>query len=375
MKKTSTCKPRILALLVAVALILACLPGTALAESFSAAVKAKSMKVYADPYGRQYLGSLSQKTIVTVEEYVGGVARIRYNGYTGYAKVSDMCTVESFAEETKTACATRVYEKPNTSSRSVKVAKGTQVYVLAVSGGIAMVERGGNVGYVAKADLELYKDEEAETELPDGVEEQLPDEVIEEMENGELTQSQLEALKEALEEQAKQEQESQQNQGTVISISLEEAFNSGKYSNEQLCYLFARKALGYNNAAAAGLLANIKAESNFNTSTSGDSGASYGICQWYSSRKTRLLNWCESKGYDPAQLGAQLAFLKYELETYYPAVHSYMKNVSDSEQGAYDAGYYFCYNFEVPSNRASRSVSRGNTARSTYYPRYAGYTL
>lgn len=376
MKKVSTSKLRILSLLIAAVMILACLPGAALAESFSAAVKSKSMKVYADPYGREYLGSLSKKTIVTVEEYVGGVARIRYNGFTGYAKVSDMRTVESFAQETETARATRVYEQPTTTSRSVKVSKGTQLYVLAVSGNIAMVERGGNVGYVAKADLALYAQNPG-IELPGDIEEELPDEVIDELEKGELTQSQLEALKKALEEQAKKEQaeKEEENQGTLITISLEEAFNSGKYSNEQLCYIYARKALGYNNAAAAGLLANISAESNFNTSTSGDSGASYGICQWYSGRKSRLLNWCEDKGYDPAQLSSQLAFLKYELETYYPAVHSYMKKVSDSAQGAYDAGYYFCYNFEAPSNRASRSVTRGNNAKNTYYPRYAGYTV
>lgn len=376
MKKTSTSKLRILSLLMAAALIFACLPVAAMAESFSAAVKSKSMKVYADPYGRQYLGSLSKKTIVTVEEYAGGVARISYKGVTGYAKVSDMRTVESFAQKTQTDRATRVYEELNASSRSVKIPEGTQLYVLAVSGSIAMVERGGNVGYMNKAHLELYADDEEapEVELPGDIEEELPDEVVDELEKGQLTPSQLEALKKALEEQAKKEQaEKEEGQGSTISV--EEAFNSGKYSNEQLCYIFARKVLGYNNAAAAGLLANISAESGFNTSTSGDSGSSYGICQWHASRKTRLLNWCESKGYDSKQLSAQLAFLKYELETYYPSVHSYMKGVSDSAQGAYDAAYYFCYNFEAPSNRASRSATRGNSAKNTYYPRYSGYSI
>ena len=78
---------------------------------------------------------------------------------------------------------------------------------------------------------------------------------------------------------------------------------------------------------------------------------------------------------DSSTLAAQLHFLKYELETYYPSVNRYMKNVEDSAQGAYDAAYYFCYNFEAPANRVNRSVSRGNSARDTFYPRYAGVAI
>lgn len=55
MTQTNSRKLRTLALLLLAALMLSCLPAGALAESFSAAVKAKSMKVYADPYGRNYL--------------------------------------------------------------------------------------------------------------------------------------------------------------------------------------------------------------------------------------------------------------------------------------------------------------------------------
>ena len=44
--------------------------------------------------------------------------------------------------------------------------------------------------------------------------------------------------------------------------------------------------------------------------------------------------------------------------------------VSNDEQGAYDAGYDFCYNFEAPSNRAGKAVTRGNYARETLWNRY-----
>ena len=400
MIKTNKSKIRILSMLLLAALILTAMPAAALAESFSAAVKSKSMKVYADENGRKYLGSLPKKTIVTVLDHEDGIAKIRYNGKIGYAKVSSLRSVESFAEEAKTTRSTRVYQKPNTFSASVKISKGTKVYVLAVSGGIAMVEKNGKVGYMnedhlryisytapavnpdssASSDVADKETQEAAKDaiekLPEDVVEKIPDSVIDELEKGEATTKDLEDLKAALEKEyekqkAEEEKKEESKKEEPKKETIEETFNSGKYSNEQLCYLFATKVMGYNDAAAAGLLANIKAESGFRTNANGDSGRSYGICQWFSSRKTRLLNWCEDNGKDPASLIGQLYFLKYELETYYPAVHKYMKNVENSAQGAFDAAYYFCYHFEAPANKASKSTSRGNSAMNTFYPKYA----
>ena len=402
MIKTNKGILRTLSMLLLAALILASLPTAALADSFSAAVKSKNMKVYADSKGKEYIGSLPKKTIVVVKEYKNGVAKISYNGVTGYAKVSDMQTVESIAEEATVNTKTRVYEEPDTDSRSVSVKAGMKVYVLATKGGIAMVEKGGHVGYMNEKHL-TYKmetmpvvkpetstgsaDKSEETsqdtvsgseiidQLPDSVVDVLPDSVVDTVEKGEYTSSQLEDLKEALEAEYKKQQEEAEKQEEEAkqptSESIESAFASGKYSNEQLCYAFLTKVMGYNTAAAAGVLSNISAESGFRVNANGDSGKSYGICQWYSARKTRLLNWCESKGKDPAQLLSQLYFLKYELETYYPAVNRYMKSVENSEQGAFDAAYYFCYHFEAPANRASKSTSRGNNAKNIFYPRYA----
>ena len=148
MIKSNQSKLRILSLVVLAALLLALLPSAALADSFSAAVKVKKMKVYADPRGAEYIGSLPNKTIVTVQDYSGGVAKIKYNGVTGYAKVSDMRSVESFAEEAKTNTSTRVYAEANPNSASAKLKSGVKVYVLAEKNGIAMIEKDGKVGYV-----------------------------------------------------------------------------------------------------------------------------------------------------------------------------------------------------------------------------------
>jgi len=389
MMKTNKSFLRILSVLVMAALLLSAMPTAVLAESFSAAVKSGKMKVYADAYGQQYLGSLSKKTIVTVVDYSGNVAKIKFNGMTGYAKVSDMVSVESFAEEAKVTKATRVYEEANTASPSVKVKSGTKVYVLAEKNGIAMVEKDGKVGYMSAANLtyistgvsgsvssdvadqstqEAAKD--VIEKLPEDVVNKIPDQVIDDLSKHEATTDELEALKQAL-EQEYNKQQAEKKEETKKEETIQEAFSSGKYSNEQLVYMFAVKVMGYNTAAASGLLANIKAESGFKPNINGDSGTSFGICQWHASRKTRLINWCNNNGLDYTTLAGQLYFLKHELETYYPSVNRYMKGVSNDANGAYDAAYYFCYNFEAPANRASKSASRGNSAQNTYYPKYA----
>lgn len=337
---------RILSAILLIVMLLGAASLPAHAESsFSAYVKSGSMKVYRDMELKDYWATLEKRTIVTVNAYAGGVARISLNGNTGYAAVSDLARVDSIAEKAEASCDSYVFARADKDSRRVKVEKGTQVYVLATRGEWAMVEKGGKTGYMAVKHLSISG---------------LNDDAAFE-----------EAVKDQFKQDAEKVPEKEPEKEPSKPMTMEQAFASGKYSNEELCYAYAVKVMGYNSAAAAGLLANIQAESGFRVNANGDSGRSYGICQWFSSRKTRLLNWCELKGYDPATLYAQLQFLHYELETYYPKVDRYMKNVADTADGAYDAAYYFCYNFEAPANKESRSVSRGNSARSSFYPKYA----
>lgn len=137
-------------------------------------------------------------------------------------------------------------------------------------------------------------------------------------------------------------------------------------ANEKKAFTFFTENMGLNPAAACGIMANINAESRFTPNIIGV-GGSYGICQWLGVRKTRLQNWCGSKGYDYTTLNGQLHFLQYELKTYFPKINSYLKNVSNTSNGAYNAAYYFCYHFEAPANTASTSSYRGSLAKSTYW--------
>ena len=51
-----------------------------------------------------------------------------------------------------------------------------------------------------------------------------------------------------------------------------------------------------------------------------------------------------------------------------------MKRVPDTSDGAYQAGYTWCVNFEVPANREQAGATRGRTAQLKYWVRYGGTT-
>ena len=96
-------------------------------------------------------------------------------------------------------------------------------------------------------------------------------------------------------------------------------------SNKDTIYYFILNELGLNRAAACGILANIEKESGFRPDLqeygyTWEEGAGYGICQWTNyprtasyGRRTNLVNWCSSNGYDYRSLNGQLYFLKHEV--------------------------------------------------------------
>ena len=151
-----------------------------------------------------------------------------------------------------------------------------------------------------------------------------------------------------------------------VAVLADEPAKGTERSNVDIIYDFLTGDMKLNSAAACGILANIEMESGFNPEALGDNGTSYGICQWHdiaegSGRWTKLREFCVKNGYDPSKLMSQLYYLKYELQNFYPKVWNYVYSAENSEQGAYDVGYYWCYNFEIPDKREERSVARGNS--------------
>lgn len=130
--------------------------------------------------------------------------------------------------------------------------------------------------------------------------------------------------------------------------------------NTKVIYRFLVNELNLNHAAVCGVLTNIQHESNFNQNAVGDGGTCYGICQWHNGRFQSLMSYCQKNHLDYNTLEGQLSYLKEELENNYTGVLDSLLDVPDTEQGSYDAAYYWCVHFEVPNHTYERATQRGN---------------
>lgn len=141
--------------------------------------------------------------------------------------------------------------------------------------------------------------------------------------------------------------------------------------NQKKIYQFMKKEMGFNTAAACGVLANIYCESGFNPMASCidiNGLISYGICQWNGPRYEALKNYCSANGYDYKTVDGQLKYLKYELQSSESNACKMVKNVDNNANGAYTAGYNWARYFERCTSVYYES--RAKLARDTYWPMY-----
>ncbi len=172
------------------------------------------------------------------------------------------------------------------------------------------------------------------------------------------------------EEKEEESEEEEELSYEIIGFSVDpNAYPAADASaNTRYIYNYLTKTMGLNHAAACGVLANIQMESGFNPLALGDGGTSYGICQWHNERFNSLISYCNSIGLDYNTLDGQLANLNRELSGAYSGILAYIRSVPNTAQGAYDAGYYWCVNFEIPNDAASHGALRGNLAANNYFP-------
>lgn len=301
------------ALLLVLALAAASMPA-ALAAGYQAVIT-RDTKVYTAKAPYKCIGELTKGSSVRVRARSGKAALIGYHGkYFIVAAKNLKRAAKAQNIPVVTRCATRVYQRPNKTAKYISVKPGTEMTLVSLSGGVAKVKYKGRVAYTMKTHLRRATSLE-----PDP------------------------------------------------SPSLEDVFSG---STEEIIIKFMMQKMGYSRAAACGVAANIWFECSFDHTCVGDYGTSYGIVQWHANRKSNLISWCSSNGYNYTSLKGQLYFLKYELTTQYPKVHSYLKSLGNTGKDAYNAGYYFCYHFEVPASRSSQSVKRGNYARDSLFLSY-----
>lgn len=396
--------------LMAILLIFTLTASFGYAETFSAIVSADEMPVFSSDDLFEELGTLAKNTLVTVLESDDGVVKLSYKGRTGYASVGDLKSIEDIATPATVTASTHVYASASKAAKSVKVKKGQQVNLIDIKGNWACIERGGYLGFILADKLTTVSGDEQDETASDDI--TADSDVITCNFKATVTAKKLTVYASA---STKAKKLGAMSKGTVVTVLAynktwayidldghrghvkhsgltkevaEESptvtptptpeptptpkpdYTSSKYSNEEIIYAFLINECGFNTAAACGVLANIKAESGFRPEALNSIGC-YGICQWYAGRRTRLNNFCEENGYDSSTLVGQLWYLKYELQNHYKGTWNYLRGVSNDAQGAYDAGYYWCYYFEVPGNRTANSIKRGNSAQDTYWPKYS----
>lgn len=229
--------------------------------------------------------------------------------------------------------------------------------------------------------VEVTEEEtEMQTETSEGlVIEDVLDEVAMIIDNSldeeKLAEIEAEARKKADEIKKQQEEEARRLYEMTIGESIIDFYSypAGNITeNTNKIYDYLVETLGLNHAAACGILANIQCESNFVPTAVGDGGTSYGLCQWHLERFARLVNWCNTNGYNYHLVEGQMEYLQYELKTLYVDVYEYVRQVPNTAQGAYDAAYYWCAYYEIPDNTFARARQRGNMAVNEFFPRELG---
>lgn len=116
---------------------------------------------------------------------------------------------------------------------------------------------------------------------------------------------------------------------------------------------------------ACGIAGNIKAESQFNYTAIGDSGSSYGLCQWHNTRMEKLYNYCKAIGKSPNTVDGQIQYLIYELQNAYKSVYNTISSSSYSDDLG-KVAEYFCRHFEVPKNQDTTCPARIALAKQVY---------
>lgn len=136
--------------------------------------------------------------------------------------------------------------------------------------------------------------------------------------------------------------------------------------SKETCFTYLTGTAALSRAVAIGIMANIKHESNFYPTIKGDSGTSYGLCQWHKSRWERLKTYCADNGHDIKKAETQLRFMIWEFQNFYKKAWEDMLSQPDTEEGAAEVAYIMCVKYEIPANKESSGKKRGKTAQALW---------
>lgn len=130
-------------------------------------------------------------------------------------------------------------------------------------------------------------------------------------------------------------------------------------AKEQQVMSYLQTQHGLPKHAAAAITSNMKAESGFNPTASGDKGTSYGAFQWRDptpgkGRKTNMLNWMKQNGKNPNDIYAQIDFAMFE-----GSQRGDLQKTVQS-QDASSAAFSWAKNFERPKRVEAKRMTYAN---------------
>lgn len=160
-----------------------------------------------------------------------------------------------------------------------------------------------------------------------------------------------------------------------LLLSLFSVSAQASLSVERQVYEYLTKELGLPSSSACGILANIEQESAFDPNAVGDQGTSYGLCQWHDGRFSKLKSHCLARGLDYRSVEGQMDYLSIELRSTYYDLLAVLRNMEDTPEGAYRAGYLWCVEFERPADMERKGAARGTLAQGKYWNRYNGFVM
>lgn len=159
------------------------------------------------------------------------------------------------------------------------------------------------------------------------------------------------------------------------SVSYEDIFRTdgSKEQNARVIWNFL-KYKGLSDAAAAGVLGNIQAESGFNPGIEEiANGIGYGLIQWSFGRRTALENAAKAAGVDPSNLQFQLEYLwdeSLDPNTSYGKKLASAGFYTTNDPG--DAAYYFHKFVEISADSKSAIQNNRCAPAESWYDKFKG---
>lgn len=158
------------------------------------------------------------------------------------------------------------------------------------------------------------------------------------------------------------------------SVPIVEGRKNGMYlgpmtttEEERTVYDYLTRTMGYTVAGAVGVMANIRAESNFDPWALGDGGTSIGLCQWHNSRYGTLKKFSDEIGLSYTSMDAQLRYLEWDAGRY-ADLTELLRTAPNTLEAAKECARQWSLQYERPGGGEESAEKRALYVELRYWP-------